>query len=143
MKKLTHPPTSDHVPYRNSKLTRLLQPSLSGDARISVVCTMNPDVNAVVESTSTLQFASRIKRVQLSAKKKEVVDTDALIERYRKEIEELKKKLAEREAEAPERNRRLSAREVCCIPELKSPGDGGGSSCLIYLVSSNSMNPRL
>lgn len=73
---------------------------------------MNPDINAVVESTSTLQFASRIKRVQLSAKKKEVVDTDALIERYRKEIEELKKKLAEREADAPERNRRLSAREV-------------------------------
>lgn len=114
-RKLTHPATSDHVPYRNSKLTRLLQPSLSGDARISVVCTMNPDVNAVTESTSTLQFASRIKRVQLSAKKKEVVDTDALIERYRKEIEELKHKLAEREAEAPERNRRMSAQEVCSI----------------------------
>lgn len=107
------PATSDHVPYRNSKLTRLLQPSLSGDARISVVCTMNPDAHAVTESTNTLQFASRIKRVQLSAKKKEVVDTDALIERYRKEIEELKAKLTEREAEAPERNRRMSAREVC------------------------------
>lgn len=74
---------------------------------------MNPDVHAATESTNTLQFASRIKRVQLSAKKKEVVDTDALIERYRKEIEELKTKLAEREAEAPERNRRMSAREVC------------------------------
>lgn len=107
------PATSDHVPYRNSKLTRLLQPSLSGDARISVVCTMNPDAQAVTESTSTLQFASRIKRVQLSAKKKEVVDTDALIERYRKEIEDLKNKLADREAEAPERNRRMSAQEVC------------------------------
>ncbi|KAN0074584.1 P-loop containing nucleoside triphosphate hydrolase protein [Tylopilus felleus] len=112
---------NDHVPYRNSKLTRLLQPSLSGDARISVVCTMNPDVHAVTESTSTLQFASRIKRVQLSAKKKEVVDTDALIERYRKEIEELKNKLAEREAEAPERNRRMSAREQ--IDESKAMKD--------------------
>jgi centromeric protein E len=69
-------------------------------------------VNAVTESTSTLQFASRIKRVQLNAKKKEVVDTDALIERYRKEIEELKNKLTEREVEAPVRSRRLSAREV-------------------------------
>lgn len=121
-RQLTHSASSDHVPYRNSKLTRLLQPSLSGDARISVVCTMNPDVNAVTESTSTLQFASRIKRVQLNAKKKEVVDTDALIERYRKEIEELKKKLTEREADAPERNRRMSAREVCLIPEPKSFG---------------------
>lgn len=112
---------NDHVPYRNSKLTRLLQPSLSGDARISVVCTINPDVSAVTESTSTLGFAARIKRVQLHAKKKEVVDTEALIERYRKEIEELKEKLAEREAEAPCRNRRLSAREQ--IDESKAMRD--------------------
>jgi hypothetical protein len=41
-----------------------------------------------------------------------VVDRDALIERYRKEIEDLKTRLAEREVEAPVRNRRLSAREV-------------------------------
>jgi len=104
---------NDHVPFRNSKLTRMLQPSLSGDARISVICTLNPDVGAVAESTSTLLFAQRIKKVQLNAKKKEVVDTDALLERYRQEIEELKKRLGEKEkeAEAPEKNRRLSARE--------------------------------
>ncbi|KAG2125626.1 P-loop containing nucleoside triphosphate hydrolase protein [Suillus cothurnatus] len=112
---------NDHVPYRNSKLTRLLQPSLSGDARISVICTINPDANAVAESTSTLLFAQRIKRVQLNAKKKEVVDTDALIERYRKEIEDLKSKLSEREAEAPARTRRLSAREQ--IDESKAMKD--------------------
>ncbi|KIO06241.1 hypothetical protein M404DRAFT_24972 [Pisolithus tinctorius Marx 270] len=96
---------TDHVPYRNSKLTRLLQPSLSGDARISVYS----------------GFAARIKRVQLHAKKKEVVDTEALIERYRKEIEELKQKLAEREAEALARNRRLSAREQ--VDESKAMRD--------------------
>ncbi|OJA19520.1 hypothetical protein AZE42_03209 [Rhizopogon vesiculosus] len=112
---------NDHVPYRNSKLTRLLQPSLSGDARISVICTINPDTNAVAESTSTLLFAQRIKRVQLNAKKKEIVDTDALIERYRKEIEDLRSKLAEREAEAPVRTRRLSAREQ--IDESKAMKD--------------------
>lgn len=57
---------SDHVPFRNSKLTRMLQPSLSGDARISVICTINPDKDAVGESTSTLLFAQRIKKVQVS-----------------------------------------------------------------------------
>jgi centromeric protein E len=95
----------------------MLQPSLSGDARISVICTLNPDVSAVAESMSTLLFAQRIKKVQLNAKKKEVVDTDALLERYRQEIEELKKRLVEKEkeAEAPEKNRRLSAREVMWI----------------------------
>lgn len=102
---------SDHVPFRNSKLTRMLQPSLSGNARISVICTINPDVSAVPESTSTLLFAQRIKKVQLHAQKKEVVDTDALLERYRKEIEELKKRLSEKEKDGPVKGRRLSARE--------------------------------
>ncbi|KAF9019140.1 kinesin-domain-containing protein [Hymenopellis radicata] len=107
---------SDHVPYRNSKLTRMLQPSLSGNARISVICTINPDVNAITESTSTLLFAKRIKSVKLNAQKKEVVDTDALIERYRKEIEELKARLAEKEAAVEDNSprrlvRRLSAKE--------------------------------
>ncbi|GJJ13420.1 hypothetical protein Clacol_007674 [Clathrus columnatus] len=112
---------ADHVPYRNSKLTRLLQPSLSGNARISVICTLNPDPSAVVESTSTLLFAQRVKKVHLCATKKEVVDTEALIERYRKEIEELKSRLEEREREAPTRTRRLSAREQ--IDESRAMGD--------------------
>ncbi|KAF8625919.1 hypothetical protein AX17_006645 [Amanita inopinata Kibby_2008] len=104
---------TDHVPYRNSKLTRLLQPSLAGNARISVICTINPDPNAVSESMSTLLFAKRIKSVKLNAQKKEIVDTDALIERYRKEIEDLKRRLAEREkgAEVDARSRRLSTKE--------------------------------
>jgi centromeric protein E len=57
-----------------------------------------------------------VKWKKLNAQKKEVVDTDALIERYRKEIEDLKNRLAEREAEVPVRSRRLSAREVRHIP---------------------------
>ncbi|TFK26830.1 kinesin-domain-containing protein [Coprinopsis marcescibilis] len=115
---------ADHVPFRNSKLTRMLQPSLSGNARISVVCTINPDTSAIGESMSTLLFAKRIKNVKLNAQKKEVVDTDALIERYRKEIEDLKSRLAEREADAPVRNRRLSAREK--IDESKAMQDLNG-----------------
>ena len=98
----------------------MLQPSLSGNARISVVCTLNPDTSAIGESMSTLLFAKRIKNVKLNAQKKEVMDTDALRERYRKEIEDLKRRLAEREADAPVRNRRLSAREVCIIPDFRS-----------------------
>ncbi|EKM79626.1 hypothetical protein AGABI1DRAFT_74724 [Agaricus bisporus var. burnettii JB137-S8] len=112
---------SDHVPFRNSKLTRMLQPSLSGNARISVVCTLNPDPGAIGESMSTLQFAKRIKNVHLHAQKKEVIDTEALIERYRKEIEDLTRRLAEREAEAPVRARRLSAQEQ--LAETKAMRD--------------------
>ncbi|KDQ21013.1 hypothetical protein BOTBODRAFT_41005 [Botryobasidium botryosum FD-172 SS1] len=115
---------SDHVPFRNSKLTRMLQPSLSGNARISVICTINPTPSAIPESTSTLQFASRVKKVHLSATRKEVIDKDALLDRYRKEIEELKAQLAEREREAPVRNRRLSAKQQ--IDENKAVHDING-----------------
>ena len=96
----------------------MLQPSLSGNARISVICTVNPDASAVTETISTLLFAQRVKRVRLNAKKKEVVDTDALLQRYKKEIEDLKARLAEREAEAaaPVKSRRLSAKEVRTLP---------------------------
>ncbi|KAL1749329.1 kinesin protein [Schizophyllum fasciatum] len=111
----------DHIPYRNSKLTRILQPCLAGNARISVICTINPDVGAIGESLSTLGFARRVKGVKLHAQKKEVVDTDALIEKYQKEIAELKTRLAERERDAPVKNRRLSAREQ--IDESKAMRD--------------------
>ncbi len=79
-----------------------------------MVCTINPSKESVTESTSTLLFAQRIKRVQLHAQKKEVIDTEALLDRYKKEIDELKQRLSEREreAEVPTKGRRLSAREV-------------------------------
>ena len=57
--------------------------------------------------------------MKLHAQKKEVVNTEALIERYRREIEDLKKRLAEREADVPVRSRRLSAREVCVSPRFE------------------------
>ncbi|KAI5836568.1 kinesin-like protein [Schizophyllum commune H4-8] len=80
-----------------------------------------------VYSLSTLGFARRVKGVKLHAQKKEVVDTDALIEKYQKEIAELKEcfvlptRLAERERDAPVRNRRLGAREQ--IDEYKAMRD--------------------
>ncbi|EJT98848.1 kinesin-domain-containing protein [Dacryopinax primogenitus] len=102
---------SDHVPYRSSKLTHMLQPCLSGDARISVICTINASPSAITETQSTLGFASRIKKVHLNAEKKELIDTEALIERYKAEIRALKNQLEEREREAPSRHRRLSLRD--------------------------------
>lgn len=44
-----------HVPYRDSKLTQILQPSLSGDARVAVIATMNPSPAAIEETKSTLK----------------------------------------------------------------------------------------
>ena len=49
----------DFIPYRNSKLTRLLQPCLGGNARTAIVAVMNPSHVHVEETFNTLLFAQR------------------------------------------------------------------------------------
>ncbi|BGP20234.1 hypothetical protein JCM10213_005912 [Rhodosporidiobolus nylandii] len=82
-----------HVPYRDSKLTQILQPSLSGDARVAVIATMNPSPAAIEETKSTLKFAQRVKKVVLKAVQHEVVDDKALITKYRSHIAMLEAQL--------------------------------------------------
>ncbi|EFJ45753.1 CENPE type kinesin-like protein, partial [Volvox carteri f. nagariensis] len=54
-----------HVPFRDSKLTRLLQPSLSGPgARVAVVCNITPAAAQSDETANTLKFAARAKLIQ-------------------------------------------------------------------------------
>jgi centromeric protein E len=78
-----------HVNFRDSKLTRLLQPSLSGNARMSIVCCITPADRYLEETRSTLQFASRAKLVVTHATVNEVVDEAAQIRRLKREIEVL------------------------------------------------------
>ena len=52
-----------HVPYRNSKLTRLLQESLGGNALTAMIATLSPADYNYAESLSTLKYASRAKTI--------------------------------------------------------------------------------
>ncbi|CAG8439650.1 11532_t:CDS:2 [Acaulospora colombiana] len=80
--------------YINKRLlTRILQNSLSGNARVAVICTISPSIINLEESHNTLKFASRVKKVVTKAHTNEVLDDKALIQKYRIEIEELKAKL--------------------------------------------------
>ncbi|XP_044136259.1 kinesin-like protein klp-3 [Bufo gargarizans] len=54
-----------HVPYRNSKLTHLLQPSLTGQAKACVFVNISPDVKDLAETLSSLQFGSSIQQIAL------------------------------------------------------------------------------
>ncbi|KAG0032985.1 hypothetical protein BGZ81_009657 [Podila clonocystis] len=93
-----------HIPYRDSKLTRILQSSLNGSARVSVICTISPSYLNVEESNNTLKFAARVKKVVTKAQTNQVMDDKALLEKYRREISELKAQLmltAEATARAP------------------------------------------
>ncbi len=48
-----------HIPYRDSKLTRLLEDSLGGNCRTTMIATIAPSLEAYQESLSTLKFANR------------------------------------------------------------------------------------
>ncbi|KAG7390948.1 hypothetical protein PHYBOEH_006818 [Phytophthora boehmeriae] len=67
----------DHINFRDSKLTRILQPSLSGAARVLFVCCASPAPSYVEDTRSTLKFASRAKRIKVNASVNEVVDERA------------------------------------------------------------------
>ena len=82
-----------HVPYRDSMLTRILQPSLGGNSKTAVMCAVTPALHHAEETLSTLRFAARAKKVVNVAKVNEVMDDQALLKRYQKEIEELRKQL--------------------------------------------------
>ncbi|ETW05509.1 hypothetical protein H310_03266 [Aphanomyces invadans] len=87
-----------HIPYRDSKLTRLLQDSLGGNTRTIVIATISPSVAAVEETVSTLQFAERAKQIALNVQVNEVVDDAVLLARAQREIQKLKLQL---QAEQP------------------------------------------
>ncbi|KUI67345.1 Kinesin-related protein 11 [Cytospora mali] len=98
-----------HLPYRDSKLTRLLQGALSGDSLVSILCTIQTGSSGSAaavtthtnETLNTLKFASRAKNNLVSHAKRAEEALGAggeggarvLLERYRMEIQELKAQL--------------------------------------------------
>jgi kinesin family protein 3/17 len=86
-------PNRSHVPYRNSKLTRLLQDSLGGNTRTTFIVTLSPSASSVEETISTLQFADRAKKVVVHARVNEELKDGDLIKKQEHEILKLKKEL--------------------------------------------------
>ncbi|TID21218.1 hypothetical protein CANINC_003498 [Pichia inconspicua] len=77
----TNAGSSMHIPYRDSKLTRLLQPSLSGGSFVSVLCTIHVGSNVIGETANTLRFGSRAKNVVLNVKRNnEELDLEKVIQ---------------------------------------------------------------
>uniref|UniRef100_A0A8C8J228 Kinesin-like protein n=1 Tax=Oncorhynchus tshawytscha TaxID=74940 RepID=A0A8C8J228_ONCTS len=87
---------STHVPYRNSKLTRLLQDSLGGNSKTMMCANIGPADYNYDETISTLRYANRAKNIKNKARINED-PKDALLRQFQKEIEDLKKKLQEGE----------------------------------------------
>lgn len=83
-----------HVPYRESKLTRLLQDSLGGRTKTSIIATISPDMTNLDETLSTLDYAHRAKNITNRPEVNQKMTKRALIKEYTEEIERLRRDLA-------------------------------------------------
>nr|XP_025134584.1 kinesin-like protein KIF17 isoform X6 [Bubalus bubalis] len=83
-----------HIPYRDSKLTRLLQDSLGGNTKTLMVACLSPADNNYDETLSTLRYANRAKNIRNKPRINED-PKDALLREYQEEIKRLKAILAQ------------------------------------------------
>ncbi|CAL8258989.1 unnamed protein product [Lota lota] len=83
-----------HIPYRESKLTRILQDSLGGRTKTSIIATVSPSSSNLEETMSTLEYASRAKNIMNKPEVNQKLTKRTLIKEYTEEIERLKKDLA-------------------------------------------------
>lgn len=80
---------ANYIPYRNSKLTRLLTDSLGGNSKTSLILTCSASPNSLYETYSTLKFGQRTKLI----KNKPTANTELSIQAYKKIIKELQSKI--------------------------------------------------
>ncbi|CAN4108861.1 unnamed protein product [Withania somnifera] len=88
---------NSHVPYRNSKLTQLLQDSLGGQAKTLMFVHISPELNAVGETLTTLKFSERVSTVELGSARANKEGSD--VKELREQLSSLKAALARKEEE--------------------------------------------
>ncbi|KAK2647075.1 hypothetical protein Ddye_022270 [Dipteronia dyeriana] len=81
-----------HVPYRDSRLTFLLQDSLGGNSKTTIIANVSPSIRSANETLSTLKFAQRAKLIQNNAKVNENASGD--ITALQRQIQQLKGQLS-------------------------------------------------
>ncbi|XP_018593122.2 kinesin-like protein KIF3B isoform X2 [Scleropages formosus] len=96
---------STHIPYRDSKLTRLLQDSLGGNARTVMVANIGPASYNVEETLTTLRYSNRAKNIKNKPRINED-PKDALLRKFQEEIAHLKEQLQKRSGKRKKRRRR-------------------------------------
>lgn len=102
---------SPHVPYRDSKLTRLLQDSLGGNSKTIMIANIGPSNYNYNETLTTLRYAQRAKNIQNQPVKNEDPQ-DAKLKEYQEEIERLKRLIAPQQQQRSEKLAAVSKKRV-------------------------------
>ncbi|KAK2657957.1 hypothetical protein Ddye_011009 [Dipteronia dyeriana] len=81
---------SAHIPYRDSKLTRLLRDSLGGKTKTCIIATISPSAQSVEETLSTLDYAYRAKNIKNKPEANQKMSKTVLLKDLYLEIERMK-----------------------------------------------------
>ncbi|XP_059462978.1 kinesin-like protein KIN-5B [Corylus avellana] len=81
---------SAHIPYRDSKLTRLLRDSLGGKTKTCIIATVSPSVHCLEETLSTLDYACRAKNIKNKPEANQKMSKAVLLKDLYLEIERMK-----------------------------------------------------
>ena len=84
---------SQHIPYRDSKLTRVLQESLGGNSKTCLIITCSPSIFNEAETISTLRFGKRAKEI----KNKPKINKEVSLSEYKLLLDKMEKSLEDRE----------------------------------------------
>ena len=101
-----------HVPYRDSKLTRILEDSLGGNCKTTFVAVISPAVESFSESLSTLKFANRAKKVKNAPRVNEDENHRTLLKKYERELKRLRAELQARSKDLVDRRLVLQLEEA-------------------------------
>ncbi|KAL0437647.1 UNVERIFIED_CONTAM: Kinesin-like protein KIN-14I [Sesamum radiatum] len=110
---------NSHVPYRNSKLTQLLQDSLGGQAKTLMFVHISPEPDAIGETISTLKFAERVATVELGAAR--VNKDSADVKELKEQIASLKAALARKDGEPVSLQQKISGSPCSMQPSFLQP----------------------
>ncbi|KAJ0401650.1 hypothetical protein P43SY_001282 [Pythium insidiosum] len=100
-----------HIPYRDSKLTRILEDSLGGNCKTTMMAMISPALESITESLSTLKFANRAKHIKNEARVNEDLDQKSLLRKYERELKRLRAELEEKSRNVVDKRRLLELDE--------------------------------